>query len=147
MRPFFEDLFKYNQHCNQQLAIIYAHESTHLDTKSIALFSHILNAHHIWNHRILGKKGEYGVWDDHAIDTFATIDRLNHEETQRILQTGDLASEIAYRTTAGKPIVNTIKDTLFHVINHSTYHRGQIASLFRQQGIEPLVTDYIRFKH
>lgn len=147
MKPFFDELFGYNRHCNQQLAHIFEHESARVDIKSIALFSHILNAHHIWNHRMLGRKTKYGVWDDHGIDTFASIDRLNHEETQHILQACDLTSEIAYRTTAGKPFVNTVKDTLFHVVNHSTYHRGQIASLFRQHGIEPLVTDYIRYKH
>ncbi len=117
-----------------------------VDAKSIALFSHLVNAHHIWNCRILGRKTEYGVWDDHSIDISAAIDRLNHEETCGILATCNLANNIAYQTTTGKPFVNTIQDTLFHVINHSTYHRGQVALLFRQNGIEPLVTDYIRYK-
>lgn len=145
MKPFFETLFQYNQHCNQQLAGIAERESKRIDAKSVALLSHILNAHHIWNNRILGRKTEYGVWDNHAIDSFAAIDLRNHDETRDILATGNLANEIAYRTTAGKPFVNTIRDTLFHVINHSTYHRGQLALLFRQNGIEPLPTDYIRY--
>ena len=146
MKLLFDELFRYNQHCNQQLTEIFERESTRVDAKSVALFSHILNAHHIWNNRILGRKTEYGVWDNHGINAFAAIDRSNHEETWSILATGELTKDIAYQTTAGKPFVNTVRDTLFHVINHSTYHRGQIAMLFRQSGIEPLPTDYIHYR-
>ncbi|QLH28398.1 MAG: hypothetical protein HWD63_02710 [Candidatus Parvibacillus calidus] len=39
-----------------------------------------------------------------------------------------------------------MKDIIFHIINHSTYHRGQIAMEFRQSGLEPLNTDYIFYK-
>jgi uncharacterized damage-inducible protein DinB len=41
---------------------------------------------------------------------------------------------------------NTIKDILFHIINHSTNHRGQIAVDFRNNGLEPLVLDYVFYK-
>lgn len=146
MKPFFEELFRYNQHCNQQLASIFEQERKKTDAKSVALFSHLLNAHHIWNSRILERKTDYGVWDNHAINAFAAIDRLNHEETWGILAAFDLANKITYQTTTGTPFVNTVRDTLFHVVNHATYHRGQLALLFRQNGIEPLVSDYIRYK-
>ena len=146
MKPFFEKLFRYNQHCNKQLADIFEQESTTPDEKSVPILSQLLNAPHTWNNRILERNTAYGVWDNHTIETFTAIDRLNHEETRDILATCDLANEIAYQTTTGKPFVNTIHDTLFHVINHSTYHRGQLALLFRQSEIEPLATDYIRYK-
>ena len=29
-----------------------------------------------------------------------------------------------------------------HVVNHSTYHRGQVALMMRQLGAEPLATDF-----
>jgi uncharacterized damage-inducible protein DinB len=32
-----------------------------------------------------------------------------------------------------------------HVINHGTYHRGQIAMMLRQMGVEPVGTDLILF--
>ena len=32
---------------------------------------------------------------------------------------------------------------LRHVVNHSTYHRGQVASKLKRLGIEPPATDYI----
>ena len=30
---------------------------------------------------------------------------------------------------------------LRHIVNHSTYHRGQVASMLRQLGAEPAATD------
>jgi len=32
-----------------------------------------------------------------------------------------------------------------HVVNHSTYHRGQVALMLRQLGIKPLATDFHEF--
>jgi uncharacterized damage-inducible protein DinB len=31
------------------------------------------------------------------------------------------------------------------VVNHSTYHRGQAASMLRQMGIAPAATDLLRY--
>ena len=33
--------------------------------------------------------------------------------------------------------------TLFHVVNHQTYHRGQVATLLRQLGTQPSPIDYL----
>ncbi|WP_185211767.1 DinB family protein [Sphingobacterium mizutaii] len=35
---------------------------------------------------------------------------------------------------------------MFHIINHSNYHRAQIATELRKQEIEPIQTDYIKYK-
>jgi uncharacterized damage-inducible protein DinB len=35
---------------------------------------------------------------------------------------------------------------LFHIVNHSTNHRGQIAVDFKSNGITPLGLDYIHYK-
>jgi len=32
---------------------------------------------------------------------------------------------------------------MVHVVNHSTYHRGQITTLLRQLGAEPVDTDFL----
>ena len=33
--------------------------------------------------------------------------------------------------------------TLFHLVNHQTYHRGQIATLLRQLGAQPAPIDFL----
>ncbi|WP_414711827.1 DinB family protein [Sphingobacterium sp. UBA1498] len=40
---------------------------------------------------------------------------------------------------------NKVNDILLHVFNHGTYHRAQIASEMRRNGVEPINTDYITF--
>lgn len=34
---------------------------------------------------------------------------------------------------------------MYHVVNHSGYHRGQLATLLRQLGARPLPTDFLLF--
>lgn len=146
MNTLFEDLFAYNHHCNQQLAALLSANPEKIDEKSMALFSHILNAHQIWNNRILGQPTGCGVWDNRPSNTFLASDRHNYDQTIALLGRSGLTDEIAYTTSNGQPFTNTVGNILFHVINHSTYHRGQMALLFRQNGMEPLATDYIFYK-
>jgi uncharacterized damage-inducible protein DinB len=105
----------------------------------------MLNAHQIWNARIL-KSEEYGVQQQHALEQCALIDETNYTTTLKILETIDLESVITYLTSKGQPFSNSVRDILFHVANHTTHHRGQIVSDFRQAGIPPLVTDYIFYR-
>jgi uncharacterized damage-inducible protein DinB len=32
-----------------------------------------------------------------------------------------------------------------HVVNHGTYHRGQITTLLRQLGAQPILTDLMHY--
>ena len=50
---------------------------------------------------------------------------------------------IAYTNTKGERYSSRIVDVLTHVIMHSAYHRGQIASDIRADGGEPAYTDFI----
>jgi uncharacterized damage-inducible protein DinB len=53
--------------------------------------------------------------------------------------------EIVYTNQTGKSFRNTPRDILTHLAMHSHYHRGQIATLVRQAGGAPAVTDFIAF--
>ncbi len=146
MIPFFKELFAYNHHFNRQLATLFAAHADKTPVKSVKWFSHILNAHQVWNSRILPGKNRFGVWDVHDVNDLIEIDEVNYMDSMKILDQGSLQTEIKYLTSKGEPFTNTTRDILFHIINHSTYHRGQIAADFRQHGIEPIVTDYIFYK-
>ena len=58
----------------------------------------------------------------------------------------DLKRSVSYTTQAGDSLVNTVGDILFHAANHSTYHRAQVATVFKQNNIQPPVTDFIALK-
>ena len=55
----------------------------------------------------------------------------------------DLDRSVAYRNSKGEPWTSTVGDILTHVVTHSAYHRGQVASELRAAGFEPAYTDFI----
>ena len=74
----------------------------------------------------------------------AEIDRELWDYVTGLNET-DLEGKREYVTTEGKPYSNGLQDMLLHLINHSSYHRGQVASLLRQVGATPLATDLILY--
>jgi uncharacterized damage-inducible protein DinB len=56
-----------------------------------------------------------------------------------------LAKPVAYRTTDGKSYTQPLWQQLQHLMNHGTYHRGQVTTLLRQLGARPVATDLIVF--
>lgn len=146
MKDFFKELFEYSHYFNQKLWDIFNENQDKVSQKSVQLYYHILSAHHIWNNRINAVQPLYKVWQMHPIQNCKEIDKANYESSLRILDGFNLNDTIHYKNTKGQDFDNSIRDTLFHVINHSTYHRGQIAAEFRRTNLEPIVTDYIFYK-
>ena len=146
MKSFFLELFDYSHHYNQLLSQIFLKNLESSTEKSRLLFSHLLSAHHTWNSRIQGINSEYGIWERFPANKFKDIDQKNYGTSLQVLEHYGLEQVIQYKNSRGENFSNNIRDILFHLINHSTYHRGQIASDFRKNGIEPIATDYIFFK-
>ncbi len=146
MKGFLQQLFDYNFYCNKKLI----EQCTSLDKvseKSIQLFSHVLNAHHIWNHRIVGKPTEYTVWQLHDMKDWEDLHYSNQRASFEIItNTEDFNKRIDYENSKGRTYANDLKDILFHIVNHSTHHRGQILTDFRASGITPEALDYIFYK-
>ncbi len=145
MKAFFKDIFQYHSYTNKLLLEEFKKGSVALPERSFRLYCHILNAHQIWNARILGQKS-IGVNDMHSADECQVLDTANYELTISILDTRELSETVPYKTKAGQDFSNSIQDILFHAVNHGTHHRGQIISDFRQAGIEPPITDYIFYR-
>lgn len=55
------------------------------------------------------------------------------------------SSNLDYRFMSGLEASSPVYDNLLHVVNHGTYHRGQIVTLLRQLGASPIVTDYVHY--
>jgi len=146
MKHFFIELFEYSHHFNQKLSEVFDNNPDKTSEKATKLFNHILNAHHIWNNRIEKNQASLGVWEINAIQELKVIDKRNYQKSIQILENVELSEIISYQNSKGQTFSNSIQDILFHIINHSTYHRGQIATEFKQMGLEPLTTDYIFFK-
>ncbi|HEX5172443.1 MAG TPA: DinB family protein [Cyclobacteriaceae bacterium] len=146
MKSLFKEIFEYHHHFNQKLiGEIKTHLSA-LPERTFPLFCHVLNAHQIWNARILGLEQFSSSVIVHPIEACSSLDDDNYHNTLKILDSEVLLKEISYKTFKGDEFKNIVRDILFHVNNHSTHHKGQIISDFRQSGIAPLVTDYIFYK-
>lgn len=139
------DLFEYTYHYNQEMIKLISGNISKSDEKVISLINHTLNAQQIWNSRILGEK-TFEVWQINPFENLNTINHQNFLKSTGIVEKSDLDQRIEYRNSTGTKFENSIFEMLFHAINHSTYHRGQINSLLKQNGIKPLLTDYIFYK-
>ncbi|HEY0511385.1 MAG TPA: DinB family protein [Thermoanaerobaculia bacterium] len=56
-----------------------------------------------------------------------------------------LAAEITWEDTEIGAVTRPLWQPVTHMVNHSTYHRGQAVSLLRQLGYQPPATDLIQF--
>jgi len=139
------DLFEYTHHFNKQMIQYISENVSAVDDKTISLINHTLNAQQIWNSRILGEK-TFEVWQINPLADLEKINDRNHEKSIGILNNCDLDKRIEYQNSKGTKFENSIFEMLFHAINHSTYHRGQINSLLKQSGLTPILTDYIFYK-
>jgi uncharacterized damage-inducible protein DinB len=116
------------------------------DERALQLMSHIVAAERLWLERLEQKPQTLPVWPKADLNSCeaqaAELSRLWMEYLQGI--TGeDLARKISYKNSKGEVWVSTVEDVLIHVVVHSAYHRGQIASHMRSIGQTPAYTDFI----
>ena len=144
----FIHMFKYNDWATRQTAESIMNLKRK-NKKTEELLSHIISARKIWLNRILGKETALDPWQMLTKEELTpqsipvTAEWINLLEG---LQEKDFERRIEYKNFKGEKFSNTIKDIIVHVINHSTYHRAQIAQLVRQSGGEPARTDYIVYQ-
>ncbi|WP_431609860.1 DinB family protein [Chryseobacterium sp. 'Rf worker isolate 10'] len=139
------DLFEYTYLFNIEMIKVISENRELVDDKTISLINHTLNAQQIWNARILGET-TFEVWQINPFESLIEINHGNFLKSIDIINNLDLDTKIEYQNSRGTKFENTIFEMLFHAVNHSTYHRGQINSLFKQNGIIPVLTDYIFYK-
>ena len=146
MKPFLTELFEYNLAINQKMIDCMQMHQVVLPEKTKVLMSHILRAHEIWNTRIHKAPQIAGPWEPFPMSDYSRINAEQHRITQAILQEKDLEEIISYTTIKGESFENKTRDILFHVVNHSNYHRGQINTELKAVGIQTVITDYIFYK-
>jgi uncharacterized damage-inducible protein DinB len=114
----------------------------------IATLGHIVGAEWIWLSRWQGTSPS-GFPDWLQAPTLEDLrSRLSRVESDRAtylagLAEADLQRPVAYRTLDGTAHSTRLLDLLLHLVNHSTYHRGQVTTLLRQAGGAPPATDYV----
>jgi uncharacterized damage-inducible protein DinB len=54
-----------------------------------------------------------------------------------------LAQPVSYTSQKGDTFTYELWRQMFHLINHQSYHRGQVATLLRQLGVQPPEVDFL----
>jgi uncharacterized damage-inducible protein DinB len=147
--------FSYDEWANREvLAAIRAAGGAQADStqqgsanhRSLQLMSHILAAERVWLERLKREPQSVPVWPE---PNMAQCEALAAElgglwlEFLDLITAGDVSQSISYKNSKGEEWTSTIVDVLNHVILHSAYHRGQIATHMRAHGQTPAYTDFI----
>ena len=114
--------------------------------RSLQLMSHILAAERIWLDRLKKQPPSIPVWpapDLEQCEAQAAELGGSWLEFLDLITAGDVSQTISYKNSKGEAWTSTIVDVLTHVVMHSAYHRGQIASHMRANGQTPAYTDFI----
>jgi uncharacterized damage-inducible protein DinB len=111
--------------------------------RSLRWLGHIIGAEFLWLDRMDGTQPRLPVWPELSLDQ---CEELLQDLARRIpgaVGLEPLARQVRYTNTKGEAWTSTVEEILTHVVIHSAYHRGQIASDLRASGQEPAYTDYI----
>ena len=120
--------------------------------KAVKLLAHMVFAKGVWLARVL-KEDLSGFRDPHPNYTLAESRQkfdVLHEKWKAYL--GSLTSEglevtFIVPNTQGKLSEHKVQNVIMQVINHGTYHRGQLATLVHQGGGARPGTDYINYAY
>jgi uncharacterized damage-inducible protein DinB len=112
--------------------------------------AHLYGAEWVWNERFQGHSPA-ASYPAATFPDLASV-RAKLEEMDRYyidyiakLTPQDLERVIRYKNFAGEEFSNPLWQSLHHLTNHATYHRGQVVTLLRQLGVKPVSTDLIGF--
>ena len=110
---------------------------------------HIVGGEWIWLERWNGRSPRGGLPNVAELPDLSAIStrwKQVEEEQKRFLAKltqPDLTKPITYVNQKGETWTYPLWQLLAHVVNHSTYHRGQTTTLLRQLGLKPPMTDFL----
>ncbi|HMV41399.1 MAG TPA: DinB family protein [Leptospiraceae bacterium] len=145
-----QQLFKYNKVANLKY-INALNNGIEYPDRAHELMIHILNAHEIWLDRINPIQNKESVlpWDKRPGINKIDLNLTLYDRTDKFLKDNQIEiisrRNVKYQTTKGDLFENSIIDILHHIINHGSYHRGQISIFLREKDIAPPNSDYIMY--
>lgn len=150
MKKYFLDLFEYNNWANDK--IIHRLHEVEIDFTNpspLKILSHVVASQDAWLERVNNRKS-YNIflWEEYSLQEIEVLSLNSHKGWLRFiskLDENDFNKMCEYKNSGGIRNSKTYQDIFQHVINHSTYHRGQINLTFRMNSIEPLKLDFIYY--
>ena len=112
---------------------------------------------HIWGAQVIWLNRMHGLsltawpaadFQDNKVESLKSLAQSSDDLMQYVSSKNEsfLSSTYAYKNMKGDPFEDRYEDTLFHIVNHGTYHRGQIIIMLREAGETTLpATDLIHY--
>jgi uncharacterized damage-inducible protein DinB len=116
----------------------------------IDTLGHIYGAEWIWFERFEGRSPsalpKVNQFPDvkSLRETWAELEKRLQSFVDGVTQ-ADLDRTFEYKTLRFGIYSNPLWQSMLHVINHGTYHRGQVTTLLRQLGGQPILLDLMHF--
>jgi uncharacterized damage-inducible protein DinB len=134
----------------QDEAVLNAEQKSSFTTISKTVF-HIWDAEVIWLTRLKGSS--LTDWPSKSFngtkaDMLHGLIKNSTELLNYVKERGEpfLGQTIAYKSIKGDSFESSVEEILFHVVNHGTYHRGQIITMLHGSGAKQMVsTDLINW--
>lgn len=110
---------------------------------------HLVGAEKIWLERWQGSPQPF--LSDNALESLAALkkvwEKVGYDTAKWLGAMSDkkLTETFTMKTAAGDTFTHIFWQAFQHLVNHSSYHRGQIVVMLRQIGVKPPATDLIRF--
>ena len=145
MKEFFIDKFEYDFRSNQTWVELLLQNEDDLSDFVLKSMSHIINVHHIWIARITETSIESHTWDRLPIDFWEQLMHDNLRKTIDYLEHFDTAEKVNYHSEENVQLSRSTIDVLYHILNHSNYHRAQIAMELRNLDIKPPSFNFITY--
>ncbi|MGO9083926.1 MAG: DinB family protein [Candidatus Sulfotelmatobacter sp.] len=156
--PFISELYSYNRWANAKTLVVASRLDNEAFTRELGnSFSsvrdtlvHILGAEWIWLERWNGRSPK-ALPSSAELPTLAAITarwkQMEAEQNSFLqrLRASDLSAVLSYVNPRGETWSYPLGQQMLHVLNHSSYHRGQITTLLRQLGAEPVSTDLLLY--
>jgi uncharacterized damage-inducible protein DinB len=156
MHDDFASLFTYNRWadsrvltaCRSLAQEAYTRELPGGMTSVRATLVHIAGATHVWSRRVRGETATV-LATETEVPTVEDAARLLTEANDafaRLVATlppERLAAIFAYRNLKNEEKRLPLWAVLRHVVNHASYHRGQVAVKLKRLGAEPPATDFV----
>ncbi len=154
----FQYLYDYNRWANRRILETVSKLSAEQFTRDLHsshssvrdTLTHVLAAEWIWLERWKGTSPG-ALLNPAEFGTFSTLEskwvevERDYVEFLDGLSDESLGKVISYRNTKGEDWAYPLVQMMQHVVNHSTYHRGQVTTLMRQLGAEVRSVDLLIF--
>jgi uncharacterized damage-inducible protein DinB len=146
MKKYFLKLYQYNAWANNRVLGCLTRQRVG-DEKILSLLGHVVAAQFLWLHRIKGLPApDLKLWGEYQLEQLIVLsEKAGKEWLDFVEGTDNFNREMTYKNYVGEDYTNNVEMIMIHLVNHSSYHRAQIAMLLRQKGLEPINTDFITY--